>query len=378
MDYIRKLQLAGYKSIEHIDLELRPFNVLIGANGAGKSNLLSWFRFLNWITAERLQFHVADQGDAESVLHHGVNRTQHLTCTLGFSSQSGTNEYEIRLQNTETGSLVFEHERLRYQAQGSSQPHVVDLGAEPRETRLGSAIRKKQPGYTTAKFIKWKLDRFRYYHFHDTSKNAAVKQTKSLDGERFLTHDGSNLAAFLYRVSQDEPATFEAIEDTVRLVAPFFDRFVLEPSTSDTIKLRWRERGAGSVFGPHQLSDGTLRFICLATLLMQPNKEAFLPPALIVLDEPELGLHPYAISILGALLRRAAGWSQVLIATQSPLLLDAVIEERGQVEDLLVAEHEHGKSTFHRYTPEQLKDWLADYSPGQLWLKGVLRGSPIT
>lgn len=379
MGYVQKLRLAGYKSIEQIDLELRPFNILIGANGAGKSNLLSWFRFLNRMTAERLQFHVADEGEAEAVLHHGVRRTQRLDCEVAFSSDSGANAYEIGLQNTASGGLVFELERLRYLKKGRAQPLVLDLGAGHRESKLGLTIKAGGQGGKTAQFIKWNLDRFRYYHFHDTSKNASVKQPSDLDGERSLAPDAGNLAAFLYRVSQSHRAAFEAIEETVRMVAPFFDHFVLEPSSaSSSIKLRWRDRGAGSVFGPHQLSDGTLRFMCLATLLLQPNDEAFLPPRLIVLDEPELGLHPYAISVLGGLLRQAVERSQVLVATQSPLLLDAVTEEDGQVEDVLVAEHERGRSTFHRYTAEQMTDWLADYSPGQLWLKGVLKGSPLT
>jgi predicted ATPase len=378
MSYARRLRLAGYKSIEKIDLELRPFNILIGANGAGKSNLLSWFRFLNRMTAERLQFHVADEGEADAVLHHGVRQTQRLVCELEFSSDSGANSYEIGLQNTASGGLVFEFERLRYLKKGQPQPLVLDLGAGQRESQLSLTIKAGGNRGKTAQFIKWNLDRFRYYHFHDTSKHAAVKQPSDLDGERFLTHDAGNLAAFLYRISQRHGAALEAVEETVRMVAPFFDRFVLEPSVApNTVKLRWRDRGAESVFGPHQLSDGTLRFICLATLLLQPDDDTFLPPRMIVLDEPELGLHPYAISVLGGLLRQAVTRSQVLVATQSSLLLDAVTENDEQVEDILVAEHERGRSTFHRYTPEQMKDWLANYSPGQLWLKGVLKGSPL-
>jgi predicted ATPase len=380
MHHVPALRLAGYKSIEQIDLDLRPFNILIGANGAGKSNLLSWFRFLNSITTERLQLHVADAGEADAVLHHGVRRTQRLTCDVRFSSDDGSNTYALGLQSTATGKLMFEYERLLYSKKGRENPLVVDMGAGHLESNLVRTLRSG--GGTdgkTAKFIKWNLDRFRYYHFHDTSKTAPIKQPSYLDGERFLTHDAGNLAAFLYRISQVSLAALEAIEETIRMVAPFFDRFVLEPSaTSTTVKLRWRERGAESIFGPHQLSDGTLRFMCLATLLLQPNDEAFLPPRLIVLDEPELGLHPYAISVLGGLLRQATSWSQVLVATQSPLLLDAVVEEPAQIEDVLVAEHEKGKSTFHRYTAEQMNDWLANYSPGQLWLKGVLKGSPLT
>ena len=238
------------------------------------------------------------------------------------------------------------------------------------ETTTGSIIILK-PGKTgLLDFLRDQLDRFRVYHFHDTSPTAPIKRTADLHDNRHLREDGSNLAAFLYRLRRKEEESYRMIVRTVRLVAPFFEDFVLEPQAlnEDKIRLEWRHRGSDAYFDASSLSDGSLRFIALATLLLQPTE---LKPHVILLDEPELGLHPYAITLFGSLVRQCSLKRQVVIATQSPTLLDHF-----EPEDVLVADRVDGRTELKRLDGDRLITWLEDYSLGQLWEKNEIGGRP--
>jgi predicted ATPase len=217
-------------------------------------------------------------------------------------------------------------------------------------------------------FIATAIQSLRVYHFHDTSEAANVKRIGAINDNLFLRSDASNLAAFLYRLKAESPAEYERIRDCVRLVMPNFDDFLLRPSPLEpnSIALEWREQGSDYPFMAHHLSDGTLRFICLATLLLQPNL-----PSTVLIDEPELGLHPYAIQMLASLLRSASTRTQLIIATQSVPLIDQL-----ELEDLIVVERSAGASTFKRLQRAEFEHWLEDYSLGDMWTKNIFGGRP--
>jgi predicted ATPase len=208
------------------------------------------------------------------------------------------------------------------------------------------------------------------FHFHDTSDTAKVRQSGYIESNRHLAPDAGNLAAMLYRYQQQEPATYRRIVETIRLIVPFFDDFILEPQRLNprNILLNWQARGSDYEFGPHQLSDGTLRAIALTTLLLQPQADL---PDLIILDEPELGQHPYALNVLASLLKTAAVRSQVLVATQSAMLLDEF-----EPQDVIVVDHHGHESTFSRLDATKLQEWLEEYSLGEVWWKNVIGGVP--
>ncbi|WP_298715884.1 AAA family ATPase [uncultured Oceanisphaera sp.] len=276
MSAINNLSISGFKSIRHMDqLRLGSLNVLIGANGAGKSNFVAYFRMLSELVKGRLQLWTSKQGGAERVLSYGIKETSALT-TSG-----------------------------------------------------------------------WKV-----YHFHDPSDTAGVKRRCALHDNEYLRKDAANLAAFLYRLRQEAPTVYNRIRKTVRLAVPFFDDFVLKPETLATeeqqIRLLWKQNDSDYSLWPSQLSDGSIRFICLVTALLQPN-----PSTTIIIDEPELGLHPYAITLLGALIRSAATRTQVIISTQSVPLLNEF-----SIEDLIVVEREQGASVFKRLNAEDFERWL--------------------
>ncbi len=374
MERVTNIRIGGLRSIQEVSLPLTPLNVLIGSNAAGKSNVLSAFRLLNASTERRLQDHVARQGGASSLLHYGPRVTTRLHIGLEFSTDTGTNKYDLDLVHVARDRMMIAEETVSYSKTAEATttvPFVVAGGAE--ESGLQAAIDANNP---TARYIKYRLDRFRAYHFHDTSDTAPLKQYGDLADDRFLRADAGNLAAFLLALRKSDTAAYNDIRGTIRLAFPRFDDFVLDASRADghRILLRWRERGSEYDFGPHQLSDGTLRFIALCVLLRQP---AFHPnaPLVIVLDEPELGLHPYAIELLATMLGDASQWATVIVSTQSATLLTSLGDADAAV---TVERDEHGRTHCKRLSSETLEPWLAEYSLGDLWQQGALGAKPVT
>ena len=341
---IASISIEGFKSIRRIrDLPLRPINVLIGANGSGKSNFIGVFSLLQAQRDNTFDEYVERSGGADRILHFGSRITRQLKVVVTFH---GNTWFELGLEAAEDDRVVA----------SSKIPFSLVLIAE---------------GTTDTMIPRDQLERFRIYHFHDTSVTAPIKRTADLHDNRYLREDGSNLAALLYRLRHKEPTSYDMIVRTVRLVAPFFDDFVLEPQAlnEDTIRLVWRHRGSDAFFGASSLSDGTLRFIALATLLLQP---ASLQPSVILLDEPELGLHPYAITVFCSLAKQCSVDKQIVLATQSPLIVDHF-----EPEDVLVADRVAGRTEIRRLEQDRLGEWLQDYSLGELWQKNEFGARPL-
>ena len=351
------ITVKGFKSIKNMErLTLNPINVLIGPNGSGKSSFIEVFSFLGAIGRGSLKHYVRKAGGADRILHFGAR----LTPGLEISINRGANQYEIRLVPTDDDSLFPETETVQ---DGTTAYTLVGSRGEAgiADTRSGTEI----PGY-----MRDYLDTWRRYHFQDTSSVSPMKRTWEVHDNRFLREDGSNLASFLYLLRQNHEVSYDLIRRTIQLVAPFFDDFFLVPLAlnEDTIRLHWRQRDSDNDFDVASLSDGTLRFIALTTLLQQPPETR---PSVILLDEPELGLHPYAITMLASLVKKASQETQVIMATQSPILLDHF-----DPEDVIVADRVNGEVTLARLDSESLKAWLEDYSLGQLWEKNEIGGRP--
>lgn len=365
MSTLYKLHIKGYKSIRDQQLEFGSLNVFIGGNGAGKSNLIGVFRLLNQIENKHLQLYTGTAGGANALLHFGRKKTQRLSLEVEFRDNNNANIYECILIPTDADRFIFKAEATYYwKTNEYEQPMGKDLWSGHEESRIS------EPKNPVAHYVRKHLDSYRIYHFHDTSPSAAVKQTCELRENRSLNHDAGNLAAFLYKLQQKELNHFANIEDTIRQVAPFFGRFKLEPEelNPEKIRLEWEEKGSDTetVFGPAALSDGTLRFICLATLLLQPRL-----PSLVLIDEPELGLHPAAIQVLAGLLLSAATRTQLIVATQSVTLINQL-----EPEQVWVVDREDGQSVFRHLKSTDMSSWLDDYGLGELWEKNILGGRP--
>jgi predicted ATPase len=278
----------------------------------------------------------------------------------------GRNDYSFRLFHAAGDTLIYAEEKCRFSKHGlNPNPQWLEFGAGHRESELlnktDATIKKTRA--TIAALLRGLV----VYHFHDTSKEARIKTPWALHDDRHLKYDGANIAPFLLRLRELYPPHYRRIVETVRQVAPFFDDFVLE-STHDKVMLQWYEVGSDMVFSAHQCSDGTLRAMALITALLQPNDTL---PALLIIDEPELGLHPYAITIVGGLISAVAHTRQVLVATQSPLLLDQF-----PTEAVILAERHDRQTTYRRLDSDRLAEWLDEYTLSDLWHKNVLGGRP--
>jgi len=365
LDYVT---IKGFKSMASVEkLPIRPVNVLIGPNGSGKSNFIGVFAFLHEISQGRLKEYVAREGGAEKVLHFGSKTTKEIELELAFSGEAV--EYRLNLGGTSNDGLFPSLERLFVRAPSGGHYPEGSFGYDLETQRTGEA-RISNPESPGGSWIRDNLFRWRVYHVHDTSFSSPMRKTARIHDNRFLRPDGSNLAAFLYYLQEKHRESYSLIRRSVQQVAPFFDDFRLEPLrlNPDDILLEWRHKNSDQYFDASSFSDGTLRFIALATLFLQPRD---LRPSLILVDEPELGLHPYAIEILAALVRQASVETQVIVSTQSSLLVDHFAPE-----DVLVADRVNGGTQLTRLDPNRLSSWLEDYSLGQLWEKNELGGRP--
>lgn len=353
MSIINTVSIKGFRSIADLrDLELRRLNILIGANGSGKSNLLEALEMVRLCALGGARKYTERAGGANRVLHFGSKVTPKASFTIRFEGDES--RYTTML-------LPDAADNLTSGFSISNSAPASDFVQHQGSQHEGVAWRG---------FLRGRLERWQAYHFHDTSFTSPIKRTADLHDNRHLRHDGANIASYLYLLKQHHQDAYNLIRKTVGLAAPFFDDFALQPLAlnPDKIRLEWRHVGSDDYFDASSLSDGTLRFIALTIVLLQPLS---LRPAVILLDEPELGLHPYAITLLAAMLKQAAADSQIVVATQSATLLDHFVPE-----DVLVAERENGATAIRRLSSDGLATWLQQYSLGQLWEKNEIGGRP--
>lgn len=366
MRRLKSLSVAGYKSIKEDAIELGALNVLIGGNGVGKSNWISVFKFLREIVEGNLQLSASTSG-ARNLIYKGGKEIDSISINAVYEEPtvngSLENSYDIKLNVTDEDNLIFAFETVWFHRKPDySHPIGKALGAGHNESKLIKS------GTGIASWVAHDLASYRIYHFHDTSATASVKQTQDIEDNKVLYMDAGNLAPYLYWMKQKFPDHFDAIESSVRQIAPFFDKFELNPSKNnlEKIRLEWREKGWEQNLNPHLLSDGTLRFMCLATLLLQPSL-----PSMILLDEPELGLHPDAIKQLAELLKEAAQRTQLFVATQSVTLINQL-----DFSDIFVANRIDGATKLCQFTQQDLSQWVDRYSIGELWEKNLIGGNP--
>lgn len=355
------LDIQGFKSIKHQKINLKNINILIGGNGIGKTNFISSFELMRNIYKQNLQNYVITKGGANSLLYLGRKNTSEITLDLCFDHDSVNNRYIIKLDEAHDALYIkYAHTAFFHNGKWFIQTH--DLNKQE------ATLITDNTGQ--AWYVGPLMNTFEIYHFHDTGDKSPMKQFSNINDNSYLRTDGGNIAAFLYYLKEAYPKHFTRIERTVASVSPFFKGFNLKPNrlNEGIISLEWLQEGAGDdYFNAYQLSDGTLRFICLATLLMQPN-----PPKTIIIDEPELGLHPSAINKLTALITKASSKSQIIISTQSVNLVDNF-----EPEDIIVVDRVDNASVFRRLNTDDLKDWLESYSLGQVWEKNIIGGQPF-
>lgn len=365
---IESLEIAGFKSIAKerpLHLTLGDVNILLGPNGAGKSNIISFFRMLNFMMSGTLQNFIATNGTNQAFLHFGAKVTPSINATIRLRGSKDIDVYSFMLTPAAGGRLILNKEEIAWQRQGENKPIKKELVSNFLESGLVNSNDK------TGVVLRTILSRCKAFRFHDSSMGGPLRQASLAVGAQYLQSEGNNLGAFLYFLKNNYEQAYRRIVSYVKMVMPQFGDFYLEP-VNNYVSLNWTDSSANDyVFTSDQFSDGTIRFIALATLLLQPAKTM---PSVIIVDEPELGLHPFAIDQLAEMIKDASLHSQVIIATQSPMLIDSF--EPGDI-TVIDQDRNTNSTVAHRLDAEQLKHWLEDYTVSELWVKNVIGGLPL-
>ncbi|MBZ5712478.1 AAA family ATPase [Nannocystis pusilla] len=360
---LKSLSIAGFRSFRELQaFPLRNLNVLVGANGAGKSNFVEFFRMLRAMFQENLQGFVNQAGGANGLFFEGPQYTREIGATLQFAA----NHVRFRLEPIPGDELVVKELEASYAG------HRKVFRRDSREARVEAwknDASSQGDWPSNLAFIYAAVSSWVVYHFHDTSSLAPMRRDGAIEDHQELRPNADNLAAFLRHLRESDPRRYQRIRETIQIIAPFFDDFLLEPrkkGDAEHVRLDWRQRGSTFPYQPWQLSDGTIRFIALVTALLQPT-----PPATLVVDEPELGLHPAALHVLAALMHESSQQTQLVISTQSPLLVDNF-----EPEDIIVVRRRGAESVLERLDPAELERWLDEFSLGDLIRKNIVETGP--
>lgn len=361
---IEQVSIENYKSIHAAKIPLGDLNVLIGSNGVGKSNFISFFELVQKMLDQNLGSYILERGGIERFLYQGSKHSDYISGLIDFDN---INAFFFKLKPTIDNKAFIEYSGDYFNGIEDDEKDYNKWHKRIYDTALEES-KIKQSNDKGAIYLKKYIKSLIVYHFHDSSKNSPMRRECAISENENLKHDGSNLAAFLYRLQETEPKSLRLIEGVIRSITPYFKNFRLQPNriNPNTIKLEWEESGSDIYLDGQSFSDGTIRFIALATVLLQPNL-----PDTIIIDEPELGLHPSAINKLAALIAKASKKTQVIVATQSVNLVDCL-----EPEDILVVDRKDNQTVFNRLSSEDLSAWIDDYSMGEIWEKNVIGGQP--
>lgn len=361
---IQSVTIEGFRSLRHIDrLELPQLTVLIGANGAGKSTLIRFFEMLSWmLKSQNLQEFVLRQGGGDDQFFMGARKTARIHAELQLATAAGRNDYRFDLSHLSAGDTVMVmNEAYRFAPNKlKSEARWTELSDVGKESVLPEQTNK------TAKTICTLLRNCATYQFHDTSANSPIRLRWDVSESVRLRSDGGNLAAVLLDLQDTDLPRYKLIVRQIQRVLPTFKQFVLEP-VSGKVELRWQGLHSDKIFGAHLTSDGSLRLFCLLTLLNLPPERL---PDVMFFDEPELGLHPHAITLVAEMLKRLAKSRQIFVATQSPYMVDCF-----DLENIVVAESKQGETSLRNLPREQYQSWLDDdYLLSEIWLTNPVGG----
>ncbi len=370
---IESVEIKGFRSLADVTVsKLSDATVLIGANGSGKSNFIRFFELMSWMLRSRqLGAFIERQGGADDQLHGGNRVTPRLEAEISLRTAQGRNDYGFALSYAHPDRFFFTEERFRFSSnvyEGIAPWQYLDSGQ--REAAIVEAAQGNINfvNSTTARTIVNLLRSCAVYQFHDTSDSSNFKQNWDVSDNAQLRSHGGNLAAVLYRLEQEDLRRYEMICRQIGRILPGFNRFAIEESYGKVL-LRWQAKGSDKTFGAHLTSDGSLRFFALVTLL---NLPADMLPNVLLLDEPELGLHPAAASLIGGMIRSLSNERQVIVATQSPILVDAF-----NLDEIIVLDLEEGRTKIReKLDPERYRAWLEEFTTGDLWRKNLLGGRP--
>lgn len=367
---LTKITIKGFKSIafdKPITLDIGSTNILLGANGAGKSNIISFFKMIGYMMNESLQQFIAQSGTNQKFLYYGSKKTPTLTAEIRFDGKDSYDIYRFSLTNAVQDRLIISSEEIEWKNSRTTSPISKQLVSNFSE----SALNHLKSEDAACKIVWDILVGCKVYQFNDSSALSPMRQASTVESAHYLQSEANNLASFLLYLKNGYKESYERIVSYVKEIVPQFRDFYLEPERG-YVSLKWVDTSANDyVLSSDQFSDGSIRFIALATLLLQPEKTM---PRVIIIDEPELGLHPYAIDQLTEMIKDASLHAQIIVATQSPALIDGF-----EANDVTVIERdeEHQCTVARKLNGQDYSEWLKEYSLSELWNKNVIGGRPL-
>jgi len=373
----KELTIQGFRRLFDVKLALRPLSVMIGANGTGKTSMLDVLSLLAKSAQGKLGESISELSGLSNILTYDRAEELRLGISMNVPGYEPL-EYSLRLR-TQAVAYAIAEERLS-QERGYPNPfihidsHYGDIKYyevdqkilvkpnweyKPLETSLSQVPKMfQQP-----EDFRNRLSSSTFYHVLNVDPKSPVRLPQQMQPASLPGRNGEELVSCLFYLRETERQRFDAIEDTLRAAFPRFERLDFPPVAAGTLALTWREKGVSKPFYMHQLSEGTLRFLWLATLLQSPGLTA-----LTLLDEPEVSLHPELLSLLADMLREASSRTQLVVATHS----DRLIRFLRPDEIVLMDADEEGMTTLKRADELDLEAWLKDYSMDELWSNGRL------
>ena len=383
MNSFERITIEGYRRLFNVQVYMRdrPLTVMIGANGVGKTSLLEIFSLLAASANAQLANKISELGGLPDIITR--DRTNSITISLSMSVPGYAPldyqlevalkgfTYEIALETlTENNPLVLEPFKhidsrgldVKYFNTEDGVLLRPNWDHNPLETSLAQVPKM----YQEPENLRKRLASCTFYGALNVAPKSPVRLPQSMRPTSLPGANGEDLVSCLYYLRETDPERFEIIEDTLTAAFPDFERLGFPPVAAGTITMTWKDKNFSKPIYMHQLSEGTLRFIWLITLLQSPGLTA-----VTLIDEPEVSLHPELLRLLADMMREASQKTQLIVATHSDRLIRFL-----NPEEVLVCDAEDGLTTMRWGDSFNLEHWLEEYSLDQVWAMNLMGGRP--
>ena len=373
-----QLAVQGFRRLNDVRLSLRPLSVMIGANGTGKTSVLDVLALLASSAQARLSSSLSDLAGLANILTYERAEELGLQITMQVPGHEPL-QYSLCLRPQGLAHVIRE-EQLSQKRKPHPTPflHINSFERDVRyydpdkkkllppsweHNSLETSLAQVPKMFQEPEDFRRRLASSTFYHVLNVDPRSPVRLPQSMGPAELPGKNGEDLVSCLFYLRETNRNRFEAIEDSLRAAFPRFERLDFPPVAAGTLALAWRERGFSKPLYTHQLSEGTLRFLWLTTLLQSPGLTA-----LTLLDEPEVSLHPELLSLLADQLREASQRTQIIVATHSDTLIRFLKPE----EVVVLDSADDGMTKLTRADELDLDQWLEDYSLDELWRNGRL------
>lgn len=391
---IKSFYVEGFRSLKDVTVKLKPLNILIGPNAGGKSNFISAMELFHDAVSGNLNDSIIKKhggmipilwnNETNDIKFTSITRTYRRAKISKSNKKFIRHDYEVEYlfrirQIGNSGNYIIKEEKLSssdisdilrnlLKREIFSRVQFFEDGVillEPLETAISQLSSDKKGGFSD-EFVFF-CEGWKFYYDMKSGSDSECRKSTVARSEKQLEANGDNLIAVLHTLYTGNKTFRKQLNET--LAAAFegdFDELTFPPAEDGRVYMRWRAKSLKRELSPADLSDGTIRFLMLAAILLNPD-----PPPLVCIDEPELGLHPSMLHIIAEMMKDATNRTQLVVSTHSPQLVSEFTDDP---ESVLVVEKKDGATTMERLEKKKLAKWLKEYTLGRLWLDGEIGG----